>query len=285
MLFIRRVVGPLEALALAARRVADGELEAPPVEESVSGDEVARLIANFNRMTASLRSQRDTLVAQEKLATVGRLAAGVAHEVGNPLAAVLGYADLLLADTPKDAPSREMLERIRKETERIRAIVADLLDYARPPSGALEPVALRHAVDAAVSLLAPQARFRDVTVDNCVEADLVARANDSRVLQILINLLLNAADAMGGKGTITVAGERRGEKVELTVRDEGPGVQPADRAKIFDPFFTTKDPGQGTGLGLAISRSIAQVYGGNLELVASERGACFALTLVSGTSR
>jgi signal transduction histidine kinase len=279
LLFIRRVVGPLEALAQAARRVADGALDAPAVAVTTRGDEIARLTENFNRMTASLRAQRDTLVAQEKLATVGRLAAGVAHEVGNPLAAVLGYADLLLADAPADSPSRDMLERIRKETERIRAIIADLLDYARPPSGELAPVAMRDAVDAAVSLLRPQARFREVTVDNRVDAALVARANESRVLQILINLFLNAADAMGTKGAVTVDGRSDGDAVELTVSDEGPGVPVADRAKIFDPFFTTKDPGQGTGLGLAISRAIAQGYGGDLKLVESESGASFVLTL------
>ena len=96
---------------------------------------------------------------------------------------------------------------------------------------------------------------------------------------MFINLFLNAADAMGGKGTIVVEGKSDGERVEVAVRDEGPGVPAADRGKIFDPFFTTKDPGQGTGLGLAVSRSIAQAYGGDLKLGPSDSGAAFVLSL------
>ncbi|HZS35414.1 MAG TPA: HAMP domain-containing sensor histidine kinase, partial [Polyangia bacterium] len=246
-LFIRRVVGPLEALQKNARRVAAGELDVPPVE-SRGDDELGRLTEAFNRMTASLRQQRDTLVAQEKLATVGRLAAGVAHEFGNPLQAVLGYADLLLRDEPAPAPDapindrRDMLERIRRETERIRGIVADLLDYSRPVAGAAEPVRLAECVDVALSLLRPQARFRDVAVETRLAPDLPpAAASSSRVVQVLVNLLLNAADAMGGTGRITVEARalERENAVELSVADSGPGVPAADRARIFDPFFTT----------------------------------------------
>jgi signal transduction histidine kinase len=285
-LFIRRVVGPLEALAQAARRVGEGQLDGPPLPVTTRGDEMARLTDGFNQMTRSLREQRETLreqretlVQQEKLATVGRLAAGVAHEVGNPLAAVLGYAELLIPTAR--AEDKEMLERIRKETERIRGIVAGLLDYSRPVTGAVEPVRLRGTVEAAATLLKPQARFRDVVVQNCVDETLTASANDSRLLQVLINLFLNAADAMGARGTITVEGRLDGERVELSVSDEGPGIAPENRGKIFDPFFTTKDPGQGTGLGLAVSRSIVEAYGGELRLAESERGARFVLTLAT----
>ena len=243
-LFIRRVVAPLEGLAQMARRVASGDLDVPPVSAGWSNDELARLSEAFNRMTASLREQRDHLLAQEKLATVGRLAAGVAHEVGNPLAAVLGYAEMLLSDEPEGVESerRDMLERIRKETERIRGIIADLLDYSRPVAGAVEPVRLG-------------------------EAELpAAAASTSRIIQVLLNLFLNAADAMGGEGRITVEASAPEGLVLLTVRDSGPGIPFADRAKVFDPFFTTKEPGKGTGLGLAICRSIVQAYGGDLTL-------------------
>jgi signal transduction histidine kinase len=275
-LFIRSVVGPLTQLAQAARRVGEGQLDGPPLPVPPGGDEIGDLTERFNQMTRSLRQQRDHLVQQEKLATVGRLAAGVAHEVGNPLAAILGYAELMRQNA---APAeKEMLERIGKETERIRGIIADLLDYSRPVAGAVESVELRRTVEAAVSLLRPQARFRDVTVDNRV-GQLQARADDSKLLQILNNLFLNAADAMGGKGVITVEAEQRDHEVEVWVRDQGPGVPAQDRLKIFDPFFTTKDPGQGTGLGLAVSRSIAQAWGGDLRLGESESGALFVISL------
>ena len=108
---------------------------------------------------------------------------------------------------------------------------------------------LRSTVEAAVSLLKPQARFREVTVDNRLPEALTAQANDSKLLQVFINLFLNAADAMGGKGVITVDGEEGDGRVEVRVRDQGPGVPREDRLRIFDPFFSTKDPGQGTGLG------------------------------------
>jgi two-component system, NtrC family, sensor kinase len=293
-LFLRRVIGPLEALAGAARRVAAGEVDVPPVPSS-GPDEVGRLTSDFNRMTASLRAQRDHLVAQEKLATVGRLAAGVAHEIGNPLAAILGYVEMLLADESAASPERrDMLARIRRETERIRAIVADLLEYSRPPSGAPEPVALAEVADAALSLLRPQARFRDVTVDARVPRDLpLAAGSSARLVQVLVNLLLNAADAMNGAGTITLTARPGADAdaatVELRVTDTGPGVPAADRARIFDPFFTTKEPGRGTGLGLAISRSIVEVYGGSLTLAPSpsddQPGATFVLKLPLTPSR
>jgi signal transduction histidine kinase len=281
--FIRRVVRPIDALAQTARRVASGELDVPPVPAGDSNDELSRLTDAFNRMTASLREQREHLLAQEKLATVGRLAAGVAHEVGNPLTAVLGYAEMMLADEPAEGPSerRDMLERVRKEIDRIRSIISDLLEYSRPVAGAVEPVRLREAVDSAVALLRPQARFRGVTVDNQVPAELPpASAAGNRITQVLLNLFLNAADAMAGAGRITVEAKAPDGFVLLMVRDSGPGIPLADREKIFDPFFTTKEPGKGTGLGLAICRSIVQAYGGDLTLSKPDgQGALFVVRL------
>jgi signal transduction histidine kinase len=220
------------------------------------------------------------MVAQEKLVTVGRLAAGVAHEVGNPLAAVIGYAELLLADEPPDGARRDALERIRKETERIRSIIADLLDYARPVTGTVEPVHLAESVAAAVSLLKPQARFRDVEVAlELPDALPPVSASASRLLQVLLNLLLNAGDAMDGRGRVTLSGRVDGAQVELRVVDSGPGVPADARHRIFDPFFTTKEPGRGTGLGLSISRTLVEAYGGTLTLAPSDTGAAFALRL------
>jgi signal transduction histidine kinase len=283
-LFVRRVIGPVEALAAAADRIAAGELEVPRIDEGTQQDEVARLTHAFNQMAASLRAQRDQMVAQEKLATVGRLSAGVAHEVGNPLAAVLGYLDLMLPDE-KDPERRDMLERARKETDRIRVIIADLLDYSRPVAGEREPVDLREAVESSVSLLRPQARFRGVEVRDEIPADLPrASASASRLTQVLVNLLLNAADAMAGAGSIHLSARADESWLTLVVRDTGPGVPAADRGRIFDPFFTTKEPGAGTGLGLAISRSIVEAMGGQLTLEDSPSGATFSVRLPRWTN-
>ena len=280
-LFIRRVVEPIEALSASARRVADGDVDVPPLSTPPTRDEVAHLVDDFNRMTASLRRQREQMVAQEKLVTVGRLAAGVAHEIGNPLAAVLGYVDLLLHDEPPDGARRESLERIRKETDRIRGIVAELLDYARPMQDSVEAVRAADAVDVALSLLRPQPRFAGVEVERAIAAELPSlAAAQNRLVQVLVNLLLNAADAMGGRGRVRIEACADGDAVELRVADSGPGVAPRDRAQIFDPFFTTKEPGQGTGLGLSISRNIVEAYGGTLTLAASDgAGATFVVRL------
>ncbi len=198
--------------------------------------------------------------------------------MGNPLAAVLGYVDLLADD--EDPVRSDFLERIRKETQRISRIVSDLLDYARPASGATTAVSLSAAVDAALSLLSPQPRFRDVTVERTLPAELpAATADEHRLVQVLVNLLLNAADATSGHGTITINAATQQDAIELTIRDDGPGV-PADlRTRIFDPFFTTKEPGAGTGLGLALSRASIEACGGSLTLLPSEKGAAFALRL------
>ncbi len=276
------VVRPVQALERAARRVADGDLTAR-VDTRGPG-ELASLADAFDRMTGSLREGRENLIRTEKLAGVGRLAAGVAHEVGNPLAAILGYVEMLLGETA-DRPltpemRRDMLERIRGETGRIHHIIQELLEYARPSPEEPATLDLRKAVDAALSLVRAQARGRGIQARVDLPVDLPAvRAPQGRVTQVLLNLLLNAADATAGKGTITIDARRSADRVVLTVGDDGPGVPVAARDKIFDPFFTTKDPGQGTGLGLAVSLAIVETLGGRLRLVPSSKGARFELDL------
>jgi len=290
---VRGLVRPLEALSGAAARVAEGHLDVEPVRAGAGDGELGALAGAFNRMTASLREQRANLVAaqaqvvaQEKLATVGRLAAGVAHEIGNPLTAVLGYVELLLAE-PHDPSTIDTLRRVRAETERIHRIVHDLLEYARTSRapGSLdeerEPVRVADVLRAAIDLLRPQPRFREVTVRDELPPELPPiAASTHRLLQVLLNLLLNAADAMRGAGEVVVRGRLGdGNAAQIEVADSGPGVAPEDRARLFDPFFTTKQPGAGTGLGLAVCRSLVEGWGGTIELVPSEQGATFRLTL------
>ncbi len=279
------VVAPVLALERAAARVADGDLDARVATRGTG--ELGRLADAFDRMTSSLREGRESLIRTEKLAGVGRLAAGVAHEVGNPLAAILGYAEILLSDSADrplaPAVRRESLERVRTETERIQRIISELLEYARPPAETPEPVDLRATLVAALALVRVQARFHGVEARLEFAPELPpVRATTGRLTQLLLNLLLNAADAMEGTGAIVVDGRRDGGRVILGVTDDGPGVPVEHRARIFDPFFTTKEPGRGTGLGLAVCAAIAESYGGTVRLVAREaglRGARFELTL------
>jgi signal transduction histidine kinase len=269
------VLKPIQALEQAARRVAAGDLDAK-VETRGPG-EIGQLADAFEAMTQSLRTGRESLIRSETLAGVGRLAAGVAHEVGNPLSAILGYAEMLLDETPdrpiEPALRRDILGRVRNETVRIHNIIKELLEYARPPRDETEAVAAAKVVDGAVSLVKAQARLREVTVVVRLPADLpLLRATSGRLTQVLLNLLLNAADAMGGKGRIVVDGRRDDGMVVLGVTDEGPGVPADARGRIFDLFYTTKEPGEGTGLGLSVSQAIVEGYGGWLRLVESEGG-------------
>ncbi|MFH0901399.1 MAG: ATP-binding protein [Pseudomonadota bacterium] len=268
------VVRPVADLQRAAARVAAGDLQA---RTAIRGPgELGSLADAFDRMTESLRQGRESLLRSEKLATVGRLAAGVAHEVGNPLAAILGYVEMLLGETTEKPIDRELrrevLARVSTETQRIHRILSELLEYSRPPREQAEKVDLRKVVEGAASLARAMPRVKGARIVIELPADLppvLATAN--RLTQVFLNLLINAADATQGRGTVVIDGKPVGERVVVGVNDDGPGIPPELRLRVFDPFFTTKEPGQGTGLGLSVSQSIVEGYGGTLR-VAEEAG-------------
>jgi len=280
------VVRPLGQLRRATASMTAGDWEPRIPEEGPK--ELAALASAFNQMTVSLAAQREQIIRSEKLASVGQLAAGVAHEIGNPLAAILGYVDILRSEAAGKgelsiAERQDALDRVKTETQRIHRIIRELLEFSRPSRE--EPVATDplRVVQSAQALLAPQSRFRDVRVVTVPAGEswpqvMVA---PSRLVQVFVNLMLNAADAMAGKGTIVVSCQEEAGKVLLLVADEGPGIPKENRRKVFDPFFTTKAVGQGTGLGLPVCRSIIESFGGNLELLpaVAGQGAKFAMTL------
>jgi signal transduction histidine kinase len=287
-MLVRRVARPVERILAAARDLqADAPGELPVLGDSGVGldqaalafertaaalaEERSRLAAKVTELTAAnaaLAEARASLVRSEKLATVGRLAAGVAHEIGNPLGAVSGYAELARARLSSDGDPQvsDALDRVAAAAERIDRIVRDLLDFARPTPLQVLPVSIGNAVDAAVRLAAVQSRFKEVEVVLDLPADLPPVLADERHLsQVILNLLLNAGDAMQGKGRVEVSASRRIDEVELTVSDTGPGISAEDLPRIFDPFFTTKEPGQGSGLGLSICHSIVESMGGAID--------------------
>lgn len=309
-LLTRYIVRPVEGLTRAAERVAAGSRDA---RAGLRGSqEVVRAALAFNAMTVELatreaelsarveqleRARREIedaqsqLVRSEKLAVVGRLAAGLAHEIGNPLAAIVGLAQLLEDGGLEPEETRDFATRISREAERIHRTVRELLDYARaapaPPEGALaEGAEVPEAVAQVLRLLAPQKTLRDASLSSELEAELprVAMPSD-RLVQVLLNLLLNAADAAKDTGDPTklaVRARRSGEGVRLEVLDNGPGIPEELRARIFEPFFSTKPAGQGTGLGLAICASLVEQAGGTLEALDredGERGARLSLWL------
>lgn len=288
----RAIVRPIEQLGRAADRVASGSrsLEVPRSaarEISELGASVrsmaARLLAEEKALrtkveeltstTKRLSETREQLAGSERLASVGKLAAGVAHEIGNPIAAIMGMHDLLDDDSIPEATRSDFLVRMRKETERIHVVVRDLLDYARPEIGPASGVIVTNVaavVDDTLSLVRPQKDWKrvDVTVD--VDPTVRVPVSPQRLTQVLLNLLLNAAAAMAsmpaGQARTIAVGARRMESgsIQIDVRDNGPGVPQSLRERIFDPFVTTKDVGAGTGLGLSVCRGIVEAVGGRI---------------------
>ncbi len=243
-------------------------------------------VDELTRANAALAAARESLARSERLATVGRLAAGVAHEIGNPLGAIGGYAELargrLEAGTGGDAEVADFLARISAETARIDAIVRDLLDFARPSQLEVVPVGVAAALDAALRLARVQERFRHVQVEVALpEALPPVLADERRLAQVFLNLLLNAADAMSGRGVVRVEATHAPGRVEVRVADGGPGIPEADLARVFEPFFTTKPPGLGTGLGLAVCHGIMESFCGTIAAEPSVpgKGAVFRIGL------
>lgn len=299
----RLIVRPLDALSQAAQRVATGarRLDVPRsgarelaelgsslktmTERLLAEEESLRnKIAEVERTTRSLQETQQRLVRSERLASVGRLAAGLAHEIGNPIAAIMGLQDLLLAGGLDAHEERDFLARMRRETERINRILRDLLQFARPgadSAGASEPGDVDAAVSDTVALVAPQRVARQIEIATQVEKDLpLVALSKEHLVQVLLNLLLNAADACEAGGHIRVDAARVNERVRLSVSDTGPGVDPAILARLFEPFVTTKEIGKGTGLGLAVCRGLVEAAGGTIQLQPTqERGACFVLDL------
>jgi signal transduction histidine kinase len=210
------------------------------------------------------------LIRSEKLSSVGVLAAGVAHEINNPLTTILGYAKLLLEDRGEEDPDRSALELVADESRRVQEIVRNLLDFSRQESGELLPTAVNELVERTSNLVAPDLRKRGIDVAQKLEADLPQVLADARrIEQVFVNLITNAAHAMPDGGTLTLRtghDPRRPHAIFTEFTDTGAGISADLLPRVFDPFFTTKEPGQGTGLGLAISQRIVTDHGGELEV-------------------
>ena len=290
------IVRPIDRLRLASERLAAGRLRTSvPVQGAA---EVARLAASFNEMAAQLREDRASLqdrleelerttaeltTAQEqlirsaRLAAVGRLSAGVAHEIGNPLAAIRGLLDLMQAGDLDPEEERGFVGRIQRESERIHHTIRDLLDFSRnEPSqeGRIESSAdISAVVSDTVKLIDRQTRFREIELALALDDGLPrVRGDHERLRQLLLNLLFNAADALGGKGRIEVRASNGSGVVELIVKDDGPGIDAEILDQVFDPFVTTKAAGQGTGLGLAVCHTIVEQLGGSIGATNREEG-------------
>ncbi len=278
--YITRPLGELRKLVQTSQKVSEGDLSArAPVNV---GGEVGLVASSFNAMLDTLQNTQDKLIHSEKLASLGQLAAGVAHELNNPLATVLLYADILRRETDLDEQHQADLDTIISETLRCKQIVSALLNFARQTQVNAQPTSLNDLISELVEIEKRHPRYEKVTFNLELDDKLPAVDLDAAQLrEVFLNLIHNAADAMpeGGKITLRTLAKPSG-MVTIEVQDEGRGIPPEHLSKLFTPFFTTKPVGKGTGLGLAIIYGIVKMHRGQIN-VQSEvgKGTTFTITL------
>jgi two-component system NtrC family sensor kinase len=301
----RSMIQPLEEIVKASNRIAAGDLDHAVTINS--HDEIGILANSFNKMLASIKTMKleleewgrtleekvnkrteelvavQTQMAQsEKLASIGRLAAGVAHEINNPLGGILTFSSLALEDCDEDHPLRQNLEVIVKQTLRCRETVKGLLDFARQSSATPSTTEVNSVVDKTLLLLENQTIFQNIRTVRHFDPELPQAPIDAGQLQqVIINIVINAADAMEENGMLTIETRRAPHTQEILIQisDTGKGIPEDILPLIFEPFFTTKKVGKGTGLGLSIVHGIVTRAGGKIEVVSSPSGTTFTIRL------
>jgi two-component system, NtrC family, sensor kinase len=301
----RSMIHPLEEMVRASNRIAAGDLDHSV--GIVSRDEIGILANSYNKMLASIKTMkveleewgrtleekvnkrteelvtvRTQMVQSEKLASIGRLAAGVAHEINNPLAGILTFSMLALEDCDDDHPMKPSLEVIVKQTLRCRETVKGLLDFARQSSAAPSITDVNSIVDKTLLLLENQTIFQNIKTVRNLRNDLPNVFIDAGELQqVVVNIVINAADAMEESGVLTIdtSSVTQTQEVLIRISDTGKGIPDDVLPLIFEPFFTTKKVGKGTGLGLSIVHGIITRAGGKIEVATSSKGTTFAIRL------
>jgi len=270
------IMRPINSLLLATRGLADGDVE-QHVQLSNSPEEIAALGEAFNYMVSTVKERDEQLRQQaqeeimksERLAMVGQLAAGVAHEINNPLGGILLFSRLLLQKAPSEGIMRDNLERIEKDANRCQSIVQGLLDFARQREPKVETLKLNDVLEKTVNLFEKQPSFHNIEIVKQYQPDLpVISADLAQIQQVFVNIIMNASDAMKGKGVLTISTRSidTNDYLEVSFTDTGNGIPPDKLERIFEPFFTTKGVGHGTGLGLSISYGIVQRHGGTIKV-------------------
>jgi two-component system NtrC family sensor kinase len=223
---------------------------------------------------------KEQLIQAGKLAAMGKLAAGVAHEINNPLTGILAYAEDMAEDFPDNDPRQKDLQVIIRETLRCRDIVRNLLDFARQEKPKLEKLIPNSVIEQSLSLIGKLPQFRNIAIEIALDEDIPFIQGDPRQLQqVILNFLMNSSEAMNGRGIIKMSTgyQRSTDTCYITVEDEGPGISEDKIDKIFEPFFSTKET---SGLGLAVSWGIIDRHLGTIEVERSSKGgALFRIVL------
>jgi two-component system NtrC family sensor kinase len=269
------ILKPINRLVYASKLLAKGDLTQRV--KLTSKDEIGELAKAFNFMASSLKERDDQLKARtqqkiqesERLASLGRLAAGVAHEINNPLGAILIYSNLLLEESELHDPGRENLKKVVRETIRCKEIVKGLLDFARKTEPKKEPSNINEILERVLSLVEKQAPFQNIRINKIFHPHLpMVMIDKTQIQQVFMNIIMNAAEAMEGKGSLTIRTQllKDGRFIEIGFTDTGCGIPQENMKKLFEPFFTTKEGVNGIGLGLAISYGIIKNHGGNIKV-------------------
>jgi signal transduction histidine kinase len=296
--FTRRYIGaPIRLVHEKARRIGRGDLSGDL--HVTQADELGDLAAEINAMCHRLREAQTKVLDEtaarvqaverlrhaDRLSTIGTIAAGVAHEIGTPLAIVRSRAQMMADEADSDGELRENIRQIQEQAVRMESIIRALLDFARLKPPQREPADLTAVLRTALRLVEPMARRSSVTVQLRAEEPVPAHVDAFQFQQVITNLVVNGIQAMPGGGTLRVEVEKADGAVALHVRDSGEGIPPGDEQRIFEPFYTTKPAGAGTGLGLTIVQEIVREHGGTIAAKSTRGGgSTFTILLPTGTA-
>jgi two-component system NtrC family sensor kinase len=281
----RQVIRPIGRFVRYVGRIADGDFS-PIVPARRYRDEFSTLAVAINRMLDELTMRQQQLLQSRKMAAVGTLTSGIAHELNNPLNNISLTAETLLDDFDDlgETQRKKLLEDIFTQVQRASASVRNLLDFTRKDQPIFTPVSVSDLLAASLKLVGNELALARVETELDVAPDLPrVKGNPRNLEQVFLNLFLNAMDAMPGGGTLKIAATHQEGFVQVAIQDTGAGIPREDLDKVFEPFFTTKEAGEGTGLGLSVSYSIVEKHGGRLKVESQPgRGTTFTVMLPAG---
>jgi len=237
-------------------------------------EELKAHIASVEKANQTIKEAQAEIIKSEKLASLGRLATGVAHEIGNPIGIILGYIELLKGGAASWEEGQDFLNRIEVETSRINLIIRQLLDFSRPASGVGVQTRAHDLIIETTNMLKPQPMMAHIEIEHLLEAaEDTVWADPNQIEQVFVNIIMNSADAMSDTENpddqrpkvLTIETANKEDSLEVKFADTGPGIQQEDLIHVFDPFYTTKEPGKGTGLGLAVCHRIIEGLGGAIQ--------------------
>jgi two-component system NtrC family sensor kinase len=275
--YMKRMMRPIDNIVRVSKQLMQGDLTArckirPSGEMGLLCKTMDQLADAFEKYEKNLQKETQLQIGQsEKLAAIGRLAAGIAHEINNPLTSILNFAHLVKDKKGNDEEDLRDLNVIIDETNRVRKIVRELLDFARQSPAKKENVDINKILQQLISLITKQKEFRDIRfIEHYDEKMEMIKADKNQIQQVFLNLLMNSAESIDKEGDITIQTKDRNDHCIISIEDTGCGIRSEDMNKIFDPFYTTKPVGKGTGLGLSVSYGIVKQYNGDIHFESKE---------------